>query len=117
MKGDNIIEAYCKICGKKITAFDLRAGYAEKLCEEYVHIQHLPRARVLMQSDNVLKALREMCLEMDKHPDADVGQKSPDFYESWKSIAHNRSIPDVDAQYIMKVVISEARCSEAGLSR
>ena len=110
MNGDNIIEAYCTICGKKITAFDLRAGYAEKLSGEYVHIQHLPRARVLMQSNNVLEALREMCLEMDKSPLMGTDEKSP--YESWKSIAHNRGIPDVDAQYILKVVISEARCSE-----
>ena len=57
MKGDNIIEAYCPVCQRVITQFDVHNKYTEQVDNKWVCIHHLDRARDLFSNPKIMDCL------------------------------------------------------------
>ena len=62
IKGENIIEAYCGICNKPITAADIRLGFAEPVDGKHVHIVHLQEIQENLAKPNVLDCIEKVVL-------------------------------------------------------
>jgi len=60
MKGDNIIEAYCVLCGKPITGTDARMGFHTMVEGKSIHLHHDTEIRKGMQDPKIVLAITEI---------------------------------------------------------
>lgn len=60
MKGDNIIEAYCVLCGKPITAADIAMDYQVLMEGKPVHLHHDPAIIKALENPDIALAVAEI---------------------------------------------------------
>src|SRR5271157_2711682 len=60
MKGDNIIEAYCELCGRPITAADIAMEYQIMMEGKPVHLHHDPAVIKALENPDIALAIAEV---------------------------------------------------------
>jgi glycosyltransferase involved in cell wall biosynthesis len=70
VKGDNIIEAYCALCGKPITAADINLGYQVILEGKPTHLHHDLAVIKGLDNPNILKGVIEIVQYMIDNADS-----------------------------------------------
>jgi hypothetical protein len=99
MKGDNVIEAYCPVCNRSLTLFDVQSGYTEKVDGKLTCIHHLERARTLFSNLMVLDAL---VILLEK-------KTLEEFQALLKETALKIKVSESDLQHAIKAFCSRVR--------
>jgi hypothetical protein len=60
MRGDNIIEAYCALCGRPITAADVNLGYRIYMEDKPVHLHHDHQVIKGLENPDIAVAVAEV---------------------------------------------------------
>lgn len=70
--GHNVIEAYCKICGKAITQAVIDGKMAVKIDDNWVHIFHTQEAQKILSDEKYMDGVEEFVNMMTKKEDRNI---------------------------------------------
>ncbi len=111
VKGENIIEGYCKTTGVKITQADIRLRIVESRNGDLYFLHHLPRGRELLKDMNLVRGVTEAIRRLRGIESTDTAAK--EFRGILSSIAEERGITLDNFEYGYRAFMASLHCKGA----